>query len=92
MDDYYAGKGESPGVWVGRGARALGLEGVVSEGELGKLVRGLDPATGVELRRHPGERTITIERIDARSGERRIERKHLAPVAGFDLVFGAPRT
>ena len=28
IDDYYAGRGESPGVWVGYGAAAdLGLEG-----------------------------------------------------------------
>ena len=27
IDDYYAGRGESPGVWTGRGALALGLEG-----------------------------------------------------------------
>src|SRR6266508_3563594 len=27
LDDYYAGRGESPGVWIGRGAATLGLEG-----------------------------------------------------------------
>src|SRR6266540_3340170 len=36
LDDYYAGRGESPGVWTGRGARALELEGLVHEGELGR--------------------------------------------------------
>ena len=35
LDDYYAGRGESPGVWTGRAPRELGLEGVVEEGELG---------------------------------------------------------
>src|SRR5829696_7021656 len=44
LDDYYAGRGESPGVWTGRGAQALALEGVVGEGELGRLIRGLPPA------------------------------------------------
>ena len=29
IDDYYAGRGESPGVWVGRGAAELELDGVV---------------------------------------------------------------
>ena len=43
LDDYYAGRGESPGVWVGRGARELELEGVVREGELGRLIRGKHP-------------------------------------------------
>jgi conjugative relaxase-like TrwC/TraI family protein len=92
VDDYYAGKGESPGLWAGRGAQELQLEGVVQEGQLGKLVRGLHPLTGAELRRHPPQRTITVERIDPESGERRVEEKKLAPVAGFDLVFGAPKS
>src|SRR4051812_24443225 len=37
IDDYYAGRGESPGVWVGRGAVELELDGVVGDGELGRL-------------------------------------------------------
>ena len=45
LDDYYAGRGESPGVWIGRGASALELEGVVQEGELGRLIRGIHPHT-----------------------------------------------
>src|SRR6266540_1240292 len=92
VDDYYAGRGESPGIWAGRGARELELEGVVDEEQLGKLVRGLDPLTGATLRKHPPARTITVERIDPQSGERRLEEKRLAPVAGFDLVFGAPKS
>ena len=35
LDDYYAGRGESPGIWTGRGAQELELEGLVHEGELG---------------------------------------------------------
>jgi len=92
VDDYYAGRGESPGIWAGRGARELELEGVVDEEQLGKLVRGLDPLTGATLRKHPPARKITVERIDRQSGERRLEEKRLAPVAGFDLVFGAPKS
>lgn len=75
LDDYYAGRGESPGIWSGRGAAALELEGVVEDGELGKLVRCLHPKTDQRLRRHPKQRTITIERIDAETGERRTEQK-----------------
>ena len=59
LGDYYSQKGESPGVWAGRGAAALGLEGVVQDGQLGTLIRCLDPVTGERLRRHPKERTIT---------------------------------
>jgi conjugative relaxase-like TrwC/TraI family protein len=92
MDDYYAGRGESPGMWVGRGAAALGLEGVVGEGQLGLLVRGSHPVGGEQLRRHYQPRTITIERIDPHAGTRRTEQKKLAPVAGFDLVFSPPKS
>ena len=92
LDDYYAGRGESPGIWVGRGARELELEGVVGEGELGRLIRGRDPHTGEVLRRHYRPRRITIERIDPFSGDRSLEVKKLAPVAGFDLVFSPPKS
>ncbi len=30
-DDYYAGRGESPGRWYGQAAAALGLTGIVAE-------------------------------------------------------------
>src|ERR687897_526795 len=79
LDDYYAGRGESPGVWTGRGARALELEGLVHEGELGRLIRGLHPHSEQELRRHPRARVITIERIDPPTDQRTIETKKLAP-------------
>src|SRR5918911_3037883 len=92
LDDYYAGRGESPGVWTGRGAKALELEGLVREGELGRLIRGLHPHTEKQLRTHPKARVITIERIDPLTDERSIETKKLTPVAGFDLVFSPPKS
>src|SRR6478609_11101711 len=92
LDEYYEGHGESPGVWVGRGATALELEGVVREGELGRLVRGLHPHTQEQLRSHPKARLITIERIHPLTDERWVETKKLAPVAGFDLVFSPPKS
>jgi conjugative relaxase-like TrwC/TraI family protein len=92
LDDYYAGRGESPGVWTGRGANALGLEGMVQEGELGRLIRGFHPHSEEGLRAHPKARRITIERIDPFSGDRTLEVKKLAPVAGFDLVFSPPKS
>src|SRR5690349_23282359 len=75
LDDYYAGRGESPGIWFGRGARALELEGVVHERELGRLIRGLHPHTEQQLRarRQAQARVITIERIDPLTDERSIE-------------------
>src|SRR5580765_1955476 len=94
LDDYYAGRGESPGIWIGAGAQTLGLEGVVQEGELGRLIRGLHPHTEEQLRarRQAKARVITIERIDPLTDERSIETKRLAPVAGFDLVFSPPKS
>src|SRR5262245_36805750 len=92
LDDYYAGRGESPGVWTGRGARELQLEGLVHEGELGRLIRGLHPHTEEQLRRHPKARLITIERIAPLTDDRSIATKKLAPVAGFDLVFSPPKS
>jgi conjugative relaxase-like TrwC/TraI family protein len=92
LDDYYAGRGESPGVWTGRGAKQLGLEGLVHEGELGRLIRGFHPRSEEALRTHPKARRITIERIDPFSGDRTLEVKKLAPVAGFDLVFSPPKS
>lgn len=92
MDDYYAGRGESPGVWAGRGAVALELGGIVEEGQLGRLIGGRDPLTSAVLRSHPPKRQITLERIEAGTGRRWLERRTLAPVAGFDLVFSVPKS
>jgi conjugative relaxase-like TrwC/TraI family protein len=92
IDDYYAGKGESPGVWIGTAAIELELGGVVGDGELGRLLSGRHPITAAVVRRHPPKRQITLERIDPASGERRLEQKTLAPVAGYDLVFSTPKS
>ena len=92
LDDYYAGGGESPGVWAGRGAAELELEGIVGDSELGRLMNGRHPTTSAELRRHPPVRVISVDRIDPETGERKFERKTLAPVAGYDLVFSPPKS
>jgi conjugative relaxase-like TrwC/TraI family protein len=92
LDDYYGGRGESPGVWAGRGAEVLGLQGVVEDGQLTALCRGRDPGSDELLRRPARQRTITVERIDPYTGGSRLEKKRLAPVCGFDLVFSAPKS
>jgi conjugative relaxase-like TrwC/TraI family protein len=48
-DDYYSGRGEAPGEWVGAGARALGLSGSASADQFSALIAGDDP-------RHPERR------------------------------------
>jgi TrwC relaxase len=70
FDDYYAGVGESPGVWVGAGAASLELVGTVEDGLLGALMRGLHPPSGTLLRRQAAVRRIMVERIDPDTGER----------------------
>jgi conjugative relaxase-like TrwC/TraI family protein len=50
-EDYYSGRGEAPGEWVGGGAEALGLQGVIAEGDLeALLVDARHPQTGELLR------------------------------------------
>src|SRR5215218_232530 len=92
IDDYYAGRGESPGVWAGRGASELELEGVVENGQLGRLINGQHPLTSTQLRSHPPKKRITVERIDPLTGEPFLEEKTLSPVAGYDLVFSPPKS
>jgi conjugative relaxase-like TrwC/TraI family protein len=41
--DYYTGRGEAPGEWVGAGAQALGLTGRMGAGQFGALIAGHDP-------------------------------------------------
>lgn len=49
LADYYAGRGEAPGQWVGRGSAAARLRGEVSAEALARLFDGADPRTGESL-------------------------------------------
>jgi conjugative relaxase-like TrwC/TraI family protein len=91
LDDYYAGRGESPGLWTGCVAAELGLVGV-EDGDLGTLLRGVDPASKQTLRAPVRERTITVRVLDVESGDWGEEQKRLAPVSGYDLVFSCPKS
>jgi conjugative relaxase-like TrwC/TraI family protein len=92
VDDYYAGRGESPGIWSGSAAACLGLAGVVEDGSLGTLLRGVDPASGDRLRAPVPERTINVRVLDRETGEWRDEQKRLAALSGYDLVFSCPKS
>jgi TrwC relaxase len=92
IDDYYAGRGESPGIWAGGGSAGLGLVGVVEDGDLGTLLRGVNPANAERLRAPVKERTITVRMLDVESGDWHEESKRLAPVSGYDLVFSCPKS
>jgi conjugative relaxase-like TrwC/TraI family protein len=45
-EEYFSGRGESPGRFVGRAATTAGLEGVASAEQVRAMFQGLDPATG----------------------------------------------
>jgi TrwC relaxase len=45
-DDYYSGRGESPGRWTGGGGELLGLAGRVDDDGFMALMEGRDPSTG----------------------------------------------
>ncbi len=92
LDDYYAGRGESPGIWAGSGSAGLGLVGVVGDEDLGTLLRGVNPASGERLRSPVRSRIITVRRLDVESGEWREEAKRHDPVSGYDLVFSCPKS
>jgi len=58
LEDYYMGIGESPGVWHGRWAEGLGLEGVVEAEHLRALVYGTHPTDGDDLLAGRPERKV----------------------------------
>jgi conjugative relaxase-like TrwC/TraI family protein len=57
-DDYYSGRGESPGRWIGGGAGILGLGGEVDDDGFMALMEGRDPGTGERLKRVGGRSKV----------------------------------
>ncbi len=49
LDEYYAGVGELPGRWMGRGAELLSLSGELDCQALDAILDGRDPRTGTRL-------------------------------------------
>jgi conjugative relaxase-like TrwC/TraI family protein len=45
-EEYFSGRGESPGRFVGSAATAAGLEGIASAEQVRAMFQGLDPASG----------------------------------------------
>jgi hypothetical protein len=58
--EYYLGKGESPGWWLGSLAEHAGLQGEASEAAVRRLFAGQDPTTGEQ-------RVAPVWRADPRS-------------------------
>jgi conjugative relaxase-like TrwC/TraI family protein len=57
-DDYYAGRGESPGRWTGRAGEILGLTGKVDEDGFVALMEGRHPGSGERLKRLGGRSRV----------------------------------
>ncbi|MEZ5244590.1 MAG: MobF family relaxase [Acidimicrobiales bacterium] len=49
LPNYYLDSGEPAGVWHGRGAELLGLEGAIVDGEFMRVMAGLQPHAGAEV-------------------------------------------
>ncbi len=56
VEDYYSGRGEAPGRWVGAGAPVIGLDGRVNADNLRAVLEGVDPASGIALGRARSDR------------------------------------
>ncbi|HET6563164.1 MAG TPA: MobF family relaxase, partial [Marmoricola sp.] len=85
LADYYTARGNPPGVWLGGGARSLGVEGAsVSEAQMKALFgEGRHPDRDAMVAAGtPEDRTrlgAGYPRLNGADGRR--------PVAGYDLVF-----
>ena len=79
VDDYYLGRGEAPGQWIGSTSEAIGLRGVVDPVALRNLLDGRGPT---------GENLGIMRRSDRRPG---FDLTFSAP-KGLSLLwaFGAP--
>jgi conjugative relaxase-like TrwC/TraI family protein len=58
MEDYFSGRGEAPGQWIGAGARVLGVGGQVDRGGFMRVMNGCDPETGDRLKPEHGRTKV----------------------------------
>jgi conjugative relaxase-like TrwC/TraI family protein len=80
-EEYFSGRGESPGRFVGRAAAASGLEGVASAEQVRAMFQGLDPGTGEQRcaplwRADPRSKLAAgplLEALKARAAEQGVE-------------------
>jgi TrwC relaxase len=86
-EEYFSGRGESPGRFVGSAAAESGLEGIASAEQVRAMFQGLDPATGEQrcaplLRADPRSKLAAgplLEALKQRAAEQGVEDlEHLA--------------
>jgi conjugative relaxase-like TrwC/TraI family protein len=97
-EEYFSGRGESPGRFVGSAAQASGLEGVASAEQVRAMFQGLDPATG-EVRCGPLWRADPrsklaagplLDALTARAAEQGVD--ELEQLAGSKALKGDVRS
>lgn len=83
---YYTNSGERPGVWVGKGAAALGLTGEVSAKALNNLFMGKSPDGRSELVK---VRVPSPEDVASLAAQKKRQQLH---VPGYDITFSVPKS
>jgi hypothetical protein len=58
VEDYFSGRGEAPGRWVGAGAGVLGVGGRVERDGFMRAMNGCDPRTGERLKPEHGRTKV----------------------------------
>jgi conjugative relaxase-like TrwC/TraI family protein len=97
-EEYFSGRGESPGRFVGGGAAAAGLDGMASPEQVRAMFQGLDPATGEQrcaplLRADPRSKLAAgplLAALTARATEHGVE--DLEALAGSKALQGDVRS
>jgi TrwC relaxase len=97
-EEYFSGRGESPGQFVGSAAAAAGLEGTASPEQVRAMFQGLDPATGEQRcaplwRADPRSKLAAgplLEALTARAAEQGVE--DLEQLAGSEALKGDVRS
>jgi conjugative relaxase-like TrwC/TraI family protein len=97
-EEYFSGRGESPGRFMGSAAAASGLEGVASAEQVRAMFQGLDPATGEQRcarlpRADPRSKLAAgplLEALKDRAAEQHVE--ELEQLAGSKALKGDVRS
>jgi conjugative relaxase-like TrwC/TraI family protein len=97
-EEYFSGRGETPGRFVGSTAAAAGLEGTASPEQVRAMFQGLDPATGEQrcaplLRADPRSKLAAgplLAALGSRAAEHGVE--DLEALAGSKALKGDARS
>src|SRR5215211_3801645 len=97
-EEYFSGRGESPGRFMGSAAAAVGLEGTASPEQVQAMFQGLDPATGERrcsplLRADPRSKLTAgplLDALKARAAEQKVA--DLEELAGSKALQGDVRS